>query len=88
MTAPVLRPTEFPISRSVVTRVAGGMDGVLRVVALLRGRGYRVHDLAVRMHDGVAVSEIDATISLTASQAALLLARLHRLPTVVDAYTL
>ncbi|MGW6796313.1 hypothetical protein [Streptomyces chartreusis] len=83
-----LQATEFASSRRVVAHVTGGMDGVLRVVTLLRGRGYRVRDLAVRMHDGVAVSEVHATVELTVPQAELLLARLHRLTAVVDAYSL
>lgn len=71
--------------RCVTAYVAGGLDGTLRVVAMLRGRRYRVHDLTVEVRDGVVESRVSATVSLTSADAELLLERLRRMPAVVSA---
>jgi hypothetical protein len=65
--------------------VADGLDGVLRVVTVLRGRQYRIRDLNVEMHDGVVESRVRCTLVLPASQLDLLLERLRRLPAVMSA---
>ena len=36
---------ELPVDRTLITRVAGGLDGAVRVATMLRGRNYRVRDL-------------------------------------------
>jgi hypothetical protein len=77
--------TEYPMHRCVVVHVDGGLDGVLRVLTTLRGRQYRVRDLAVQVHEGVRVSEVRATVVLTADHTDLLLDRLRRLPAVLTA---
>ncbi|GAY09755.1 hypothetical protein [Pseudonocardia sp. N23] len=81
------RPAERDLvaQRGVTAHVSGGLDGTLRVVAMLRGRMYRVHDLTVEVRDGVVESRISATVSLTSAQADLLLERLRRMPAVVSA---
>ena len=79
------RPAEFPMHRNVIVQVTGGLDGVVRIATMLRGRRYRVRDLAVDVREGVVVSEVRATVVLTASETALLLERLRRLATVVSA---
>jgi hypothetical protein len=61
---------------------SGGLDGVLRVVTLLRGRGYRVRDLSVDVGEGVVCSTVRCTVSLTDDEASLLVNRLLRLPSV------
>lgn len=71
--------------RNVTVQVTGGLDGVVRIATMLRGRRYRVRDLAVDVREGVVVSEVRATVVLTASETALLLERLRRLATVVSA---
>jgi hypothetical protein len=78
-------PAEFPMHRSVIVHVTGGLDGVVRIAMMLRGRRYRVRDLAVDLREGVVVSEMRATVVLTASETALLLERLRRLAAVVRA---
>lgn len=65
--------------------VTGGLDGALRVVAMLRGRRYRVRDLSVDVREGVVESRITCTIVLTTNETTLLLERLRRLPVVVAA---
>lgn len=76
---------EFPTHRSVVAHVTGGLDGVLRVVAMLRGRVYRVRDLQVEVREGIAESRVDCTALLTPAEIDLLLARLRRMPVVASA---
>lgn len=80
-----VRTTAFPAHRTVIVLVTGGLDGVVRIATVLRGRRYRVRELAVDVREGVVVSEIRATVVLTASETDLLLERLRRLPAVVSA---
>ncbi|WP_051580576.1 hypothetical protein [Pseudonocardia acaciae] len=76
---------EFPTYRAVVAHVTGGLDGVLRVVTLLRGRVYRVRDLEVEVREGVVESRVGCTALLTSGEIEMLLARLRRMPSVVSA---
>ena len=69
----------------VTAYVIDGLDGVLRVVTLLRGRGYRVRDLTVDVREGVVESRVSCTVVLTAADAHLLVLRLRRMPVVVSA---
>ena len=71
--------------RTFITQVTGGLDGAVRVAMLLRGRNYRVRDLAIDVREGVVFSEVRATVAVTAAEAELLLQRLRRLPAVVSA---
>jgi hypothetical protein len=82
---PERRGAEFPTYRPIVAHVTGGLDGVLRVVTLLRGRTYRVRDLDVALREGVLESRIGCTVFLAPAQTDLLLARLRRMPSVVSA---
>ncbi len=50
-----------------------------------RGRHYRVLDLALHVRERSAVSEVRATVILTAQETELLLKRLRRMPAVVSA---
>lgn len=83
--APEIRPAGFAAHRTVTVGVAGGLDAVLRVAMMLRGRRYRVRDLAVHVREGVVVSEIRVVVVLTADETDLLLERLRRLPEVLGA---
>ncbi|MBN9108227.1 MAG: hypothetical protein J0I34_05540 [Pseudonocardia sp.] len=78
-------PAAFPSHRRVTAYVAGGLDGVLRVVSMLRGRGYKVRDLSVQVCDGVVESAVSCTVALTAAETTLLVQRLRRMPAVVSA---
>jgi hypothetical protein len=73
------------VHRRVAVRVADGLDGVLRVASVLRGRRYRVRDLALDVREGVVVSEVRATVLLTAPETDLLLERLRRVVAVISA---
>ena len=75
----------LPAERTFTTHVTGGLDGAVRVAMLLRGRNYRVRDLAIDVREGVVFSEVRATVAVTAAEAELLLQRLRRLPAVVSA---
>jgi len=75
----------LPVEREFITHVTGGLDGAVRVAMLLRGRNYRVRDLAIDVREGVVFSEVRATVAVTAAEAELLLQRLRRLPAVVSA---
>lgn len=91
MTSPLARPrtpaadAEFPAHRTVIIGSTGGLDGVMRIATMLRGRRYRVRDLAVHVREGVVVSEIRVVVVLTASETDLLLERLRRLAVVLSA---
>ena len=76
---------DFPTPRSVMAEVTGGLDGLLRVAMLLRGRRYQVRDLTIAVREGATTSRVGCTVILTASEADLLLRQLRRLPTVVSA---
>jgi hypothetical protein len=76
--APVLHHT-------VVVQVTAGLDGVLRVAAMLRGRRYPVRDLTVDVHEGATASELRATVLLSGPDTDLLLERLRRMPAVLAA---
>lgn len=78
-----LRP-EPSLHRRFVASISGGLDGAVRVAMMLRGRNYQVRDLTVDIHEGVELSEIRATILLTAAEADLLVKRLQRMPAVVS----
>ena len=76
---------ELPVNRTLITHVAGGLDGAVRVAMMLRGRNYRVRDLTIDVREEVVVSEVSVTVVVTATEAELLLKRLRRLPAVVSA---
>ncbi|WP_433506608.1 hypothetical protein ACQP04_09055 [Pseudonocardia halophobica] len=69
---------------SVTVAVTGGLDGVQRVVTLLRGRGYPVRGLTADLADD-DTGALGVRLPLTAEEAELLVARLHRLPAVLHA---
>ena len=75
----------LPVERTFTTHVTSGLDGAVRVAMLLRGRNYRVRDLAIDVREGVVFSEVRATVTVTAAEGGLLLQRLRRLPAVVSA---
>jgi hypothetical protein len=78
-------PSDVPVHRAVTAHVTDGLDGVLRVVTVLRGRRYRVRDLSVDVRDGVVESRVRCTLVLPAGELDLLLERLRRLPAVMSA---
>jgi hypothetical protein len=80
--APSLPQAPQPVTVSVA--VSGGLDGVQRVVTLLRGRGYPVRGLTADL-GADETAAVGLTVPLTADEAALLVARLHRLPAVLCA---
>lgn len=88
MSASMSASLAHPTYRRVTTHVTDGLDGVLRVVTVLRGRRYRVRDLAVEVREGVVESTVHATVLLNADEHVLLLDRLRRLPAVLTADTL
>src|SRR4051794_31766883 len=67
---------ESPMPRVVTAYVTGGLDGALRLLAMLRGRRYTVRDLTVEVADGAAGSRVRCTVELTADGAGLLVERL------------
>ncbi len=78
-------PSDVPVPRAVTAHVTDGLDGVLRVVMVVRGRRYRVRDLSVDVRDGVVESRVRCTLVLPAGELDLLLSRLRRLPAVMSA---
>lgn len=60
--------TEFPVRRRVATHISGGLDGVLRIVGMLRTRGYRVLDLEIYVCDGVAESSVVCTVLIATNE--------------------
>jgi hypothetical protein len=69
--------------RTLVVRMTAGLDGVVRVVTMLRGRRYRVRHLTVDVHEGASEGELRATVLLTDAEVDLLEERLRRMPAVV-----
>jgi hypothetical protein len=78
-------PSDISVHRAVTAHVTDGLDGVLRVVTVLRGRRYRIRDLSVDVRDGVVESRVRCTLVLPAGELDLLLERLRRLPAVMSA---
>lgn len=76
---------EPSLHRGFVASIADGLDGAVRVAMMLRGRNYQVRDLTFDIREGALLSEIRATVLLTAAEADLLVKRLQRMPTVVSA---
>lgn len=72
----------IPRRHEIVT--TGGMDGVLRVGAALRGQGYPVRDFTVDVRDGVPYSSVTCTVSLTSAEAASFAESLGTCPAVVS----
>lgn len=75
---------DLPAPRSVTTHVTGGLDGLLRVATLLRGRRYQVRDLSIEVREGAATSRLSCTVIVTTREADLLVRQLGRLPAVVS----
>lgn len=73
------------VRRRIVTHFTGGLEGLLRVVFVLRWRGYQVHTLSFDLRDGVTESSLLCTVMLASEHVDLLVARLRRLPSVVSA---
>ena len=80
--APEEQPAADPCS--VTVRVCGGFGDAFRVVAMLRTRSYRVTALELAT-SGETASQVRFAVDLDPVGAALLLARLHRLPVVLAA---
>jgi hypothetical protein len=80
-----LPSAESPIQ--LIVDVTDGLDGVMRVATMLRARRYLVRNLTVDLREGVAVSEVRATVLLTARETDLLLRRLRRIGVVTSAST-
>jgi len=72
-----------PSYRRVAVRAIGGVDGLFRIVGLLRERRYRVRDMSVDVREGVVESTVRCTVLLNGDDLGLLLHRLRRLPQVV-----
>jgi hypothetical protein len=70
--------------RTVTAHVTGGLDGALRVMAMLRSRRYRLRDLGLAVGEDGA-GRVTCTVVLTTADLDLLLLRLRRLPAVVSA---
>lgn len=71
--------------RSVTVGVTGGLDGVVRIAMMLRGRRYEVHAFAAQIDDDVLGSEVRFIVVLTGQEMSLLLDRLRREPSVISA---
>lgn len=63
---------------------ADGMDGVFSVAAALRESGYRVRDFSADVREGVVLSTLTCTVSLTSDEAELFMSQLQQVPSVVS----
>lgn len=61
-----------------------GIDGVCRVATLLRQSGYRVRDFSADVREGVPLSSLTCTVSLTSDETEDFARLLAGLPTVVS----
>jgi hypothetical protein len=83
--APAVGPCDSRAYRKIVVHLTDGVDGVLRVMVLLRQRTYRLRDVAVEVREGVAESRLQCTVLLAGSEVEFLLERLHRMSVVTSA---
>lgn len=83
--APVIGPPESRTYRRIVVHLTDGLDGVLRVLVVLRQRAYHLRDVAVDVREGVVESRLECTVLLSGGEVDLLLARLHRTSVVTSA---
>lgn len=63
---------------------ADGMDGVFRVAAALRESGYRVRDFSADVREGVVLSSLTCTVSLTSDESEMFMNQLQQVPSVVS----
>lgn len=77
------RPS-FPARRRIATYFTGGVDGLLALSSALRQGGYRVHELAVDVRDGVTESSMVCTVMISDGGVEPLLDHLRALPPVVS----
>lgn len=63
---------------------ADGIDGVCRVAAALRESGCRVRDFTADLREGVVLSSLTCTASLTPAESEQLVHRLTQVPSVVS----
>ncbi|MPZ64057.1 MAG: hypothetical protein GEU83_00530 [Pseudonocardiaceae bacterium] len=63
---------------------ADGMDGVFRVAAALRESGYRVRDFSADVREGVVLSSLTCTVSLTSDESELFIDQLQQVQSVVS----
>ncbi len=63
---------------------ADGMDGVFRVAAALRESGYRVRDFSADVREGVVLSSLTCTVSLSPDESELFIEQLQQVPSVVS----
>ena len=79
------RTDAAPVTVSFRVTADGGFSAAVRVVAMLRTRGYEVRRLSVDVTADGRSARICGHLTLPAGQHRLLLARLERLPTVLEA---
>lgn len=56
------------VHRSHQIVAADGLEGVLRVATALRDGGYRVRDFMAYVREGIVLSDVTCTVSLTAPE--------------------
>ena len=61
----------------------GGMEGVLRIGAVLTTCGYQVHEFVADVQDGVPYGSVTCTVALTTAEAALFAEQLRVVPAVI-----
>ena len=61
-----------------------GIDGVCRVATVLRHSGYRVRDFTADVREGIVLSSLTCTVSLTPEETEDFADLLAELPTVVS----
>lgn len=88
-TSPTLlrdRPVRAHRKHTILT--SDGLDGVFHVAAVLRDCGYRVREFSADVREGVGVTPLTCTVSLTAAESEQFVDRLSEEPTVlsVDRY--
>lgn len=69
---------------TLIQLTTAAVDGALRVLMLL-SRSYSVQSFGLRSNDSESVWTVDCALALAERDVALLLARLHRIPSVLTA---
>lgn len=84
MQRPARRTLAMRLHRRHAIVTNGGIDGVYSVITELRSSGHRVRDFTADVHEGVGLSSLTCTVSLTDAECDPFVDQLQQVPSVVS----
>lgn len=84
MSATALRDRPMRTHRRHTIVTSDGLDGVTQVATVLRECGYRVRDFSADVREGVVLTPLTCTVSLTPDESEQFVTRLSQEPAVVS----